>query len=119
MADLRIEDKQIEPGVEYVKFSGVLDASGQDAILNLEQKINKFGPKTKVIFDFTKLDYLNSYAIGFIAHWYNFLHKQEGDIILIKPQAQVYDTLNVLGMTNVLKIFESIEMALQDIKAAS
>ena len=116
MSNLQIEEKSLETGIEYVKFIGILDASGQDSILNLEQKINNLPSKTVVVFDFTELDYLNSYAIGFIAHWYNFLKKQEGEIVLIKPQSQVYDTLNVLGMTNVLKIFESLEVALQEIK---
>lgn len=115
MSNLKIEEKQLEPLIIYVKFSGVLDASGQEEILNLEQKINRFKSGTQVIFDLTTLDYLNSYAIGFIAHWYNFLRKQKGTIVLIKPQPQVHDTLNVLGMTNVLKIFESVEEALQDI----
>ncbi len=116
MSNLVIEEKSLEAGARYVKFTGVLDASGQDAILDLEQKINNFPPKTLVVFDFQELDYLNSYAIGFIAHWYNFLHKKEGNIVLVKPQSQVYDTLNVLGMTSVLKIFESTEEALRDSK---
>lgn len=116
MSNLQIEEKQLEKGVEYVKFAGVLDASSQNVILDLEQKINKFPQATLVIFDFTELDYLNSYAIGFIAHWYNFLHKIDGDIVLVKPQPQVYDTLNVLGMTNVLKVFETVESALDSRK---
>jgi len=116
MNNLRIEEKLLKEGFEYVKFIGVLDASGQEAVLNLEQKINGLSQGTRMIFDLTELDYLNSYAIGFIAHWYNFLRKQHGDIVLIKPQPQVYDTLHVLGMTNVLKIFESVEMALADLK---
>lgn len=116
MSNLSIEEKQLEAGIEYIKFTGVLDASGQEAILNLEQKISKFKEGVTAIFDFSELDYLNSYAIGFIAHWYNFLHKQNGEIVLVKPQPQVYDTLNVLGMTNVLKIFETLEGAVENCK---
>ena len=116
MSNITIEEKNLEKGIEYVKFIGILDASGQDSILNLEQKINKFISKTIIVFDFTELDYLNSYAIGFIAHWYNFIHSHGGDIVLIKPQSQVYDTLNVLGMTNVLRIFENVETALKELK---
>lgn len=113
MQDLRIQEEELKPGIKLVCFSGVLDMSGQEAVLELEKKIINYEAKTIAIFDFSDLAYLNSYAIGFIAHWYNHLKKKEGKILLVNPQKQVYDVLNVLGIANVLEIYDTVEKALE------
>lgn len=113
MQSLEIIEKELQPNIKHIKFIGALDSSEQEAVLNLEQKIKNYKPNLKLIFDFEELTYLNSFAIGFIAHWFNMLKTQNTQIVLLNPQTQVFDVLNVLGLTQVLKIVHSLDEAIK------
>lgn len=97
-------------------FDGAFDGSIKEPLVELEKFINSDLPKTNVIFDFKKLDYLNSYAIGQLVAWHNHLLKKEGKVMIAAPSKSVEDIFNILGISNLFKIFPDIESAVNSLK---
>jgi anti-anti-sigma factor len=98
--------------VHVVHFEGAFDGSMKDSLAELEQLIQGAAPGSNVIFDFKKLDYLNSYAIGQLVAWQNHLLKMKGQIIIAALNKNVEDILGILGISNLFKIFPDIDTAL-------
>lgn len=103
--------------VYTVSFEGAFDGSAKDSLSELEALVTNAVPQTTLIFDFQKLDYLNSYAIGQLVAWQNHLLKSQGQIIISGPSKNVEDILGVLGISNLFKIFPDAESALNTLKS--
>lgn len=97
--------------VHIAHFEGAFDGSMKEPLANLESLINSAEKGTNVIFDFKKLDYLNSYAIGQLVAWQNHLIKSEGQIVIVALNKNVEDILSILGISNLFKIFPDIDSA--------
>ena len=97
-------------------FEGAFDGSLKEPLAELEDLINKSPAKTNVILDFKKLDYLNSYAIGQLVAWHNHLLKGQGQIMVAASSKSVEDIFNILGISNLFKIFPDIESAIGSLK---
>ena len=97
-------------------FEGAFDGSVKEPLAELEKLINSNQPQTNVILDFKKLDYLNSYAIGQLVAWHNHLLKFKGQIMVASPSKSVEDIFNILGISNLFKIFPDIESAVNSLK---
>lgn len=114
---LTIEKNPNLENTHVVHFEGAFDGSVKEPLVDLEALVNGETPKTNLIFDFGKLDYLNSYAIGQLVAWHNHLVKNGGQIILTSLNKNVEDILNILGMGNLFKIFPDIQGALDALKS--
>ena len=118
MQKLEIVLEKVE-GVEnthVAHFEGAFDGSMKEPLKELEELLEDVQPNTNLIFDFKKLDYLNSYAIGQLVAWQNHLLKNQGQIIIAALNKNVEDILSILGISNMFKIFPDIESAVQTLK---
>jgi anti-anti-sigma factor len=113
---INIEKNFGSKNVHIVHFEGAFDGSIKDSLSELEQMIQAADDGSNVIFDFKKLDYLNSYAIGQLVAWQNHLLKIKGQIIIAALNKNVEDILGILGISNLFKIFPDIDSALGMVK---
>lgn len=92
-----------------MSFDGDLDKLGLDSVKdqidNMVAKIDK----SYLVFDFSRLNFINSESIGFIITVHYRLIKKEKKLVIIGASAHVFDVLQVIGITQLIKTFSDIQ----------
>ena len=98
---LQITEKRIEPDITLVELAGKL-ALGRES-QKVETLVEGFSKKgdLRVIFDMTKVDYIDSAGIGLVALASGKLKDSGGRLVVVAPEGRV---LQLLKMTQVAKI---------------
>lgn len=93
-----------------IKLQGDLDAitieAYDDAINKLVVTITN---PSIVVLDFSEVRYMNSTAIGNLAHWFSIFHEKLSEMHLIGLSESVYDTLDLVGLLPVIPHHASID----------
>lgn len=110
---INLEKQANADNVYLAHFEGAFDGSQKEPLTELENLVKSDDSKKVLVFDFEKLDYLNSYAIGQLVAWQNHLIKSHGQILITSLNKNVEDILSILGISNLFKIFPDVESALQ------
>ncbi|MFA5820917.1 MAG: STAS domain-containing protein [Candidatus Gracilibacteria bacterium] len=111
MADANIT---IEDAVDakIIHISGQLDESNVDEKIKEVYKIVEANPKNlHLIFDLENLDYLNSKAIGYLTDLYGKVTGDGGKIATAKAKTNILDILQVVGLTQLIQNFDTVELA--------
>lgn len=116
MQELQLSIKEESNNIFIVNFLGAFDGGAKENLLDIEKLVNNSKEKTLLIFNFEKLDYLNSYAIGQLVAWQNHLVKTNSNIIICSPSKNVEDILGVLGISNLFQIFPSLNDVMDNLK---
>ncbi|MFH1012460.1 MAG: STAS domain-containing protein [Candidatus Peregrinibacteria bacterium] len=113
---ITIEKQADLQNTHTVHFEGDFDGGSAEHVTELESLIGSAAPKTTLIFDFSKLNFLNSYAIGQLVQWHTQLKKKEGSIVITGTNKNVQDIFAIVGIHNLFRIFPSLSAALQALK---
>jgi len=105
------------PNSHIVHFDGDFDGYAKENLTDIQSFIDGCQPGSMLIFDFAKLNYLNSYAIGHLVAWHNHLSRMGGKILVAATNKNVEDIFAILGISTIFKIFPDIETAKEAIKA--
>lgn len=98
--------------IKLLKFAGQLDESNVDEkAKNIYELINGTPQGLFLIFDFEKLEYMNSKSIGYLTDWYTKLNEKKGGIIIANARPNIVDILQVVGLTQLIKSAASVEEA--------
>ncbi|MBI4995202.1 STAS domain-containing protein [Candidatus Peregrinibacteria bacterium] len=98
--------------MKLVKFAGQLDESNVDEkAKGIYDLINATPQGLALIFDFEKLEYMNSKSIGYLTDWYTKLSEKKGGIIIASARPNILDILQVVGLTQLIKCVSSVEEA--------
>ena len=114
-ATITIED--IPASVEgitakLVKFVGQLDESNVDEKAKiLYQLIEQYPKNLYLLFDFEQLEYMNSKSIGYLTDWYGKVSEGQGKISIGKPRSNILDILQVVGLTQLINCYQTIDEA--------
>ena len=112
-ANIIIEDSS--NGNQVIKIahvSGQLDESNIDEKIQEIYKIVEANPKgLHLIYDLEKLEYMNSKSIGYITDLYSKITESGGQVALVRAKANILDILQVVGLTQLIKYFETIDEA--------
>jgi len=85
-------------------FSGELDETNADKTFQpIYAELEKDWTQS-VVFDLEKLTYLNSKAIGYITDIYSHTDNHGGKLTLRNLTEQVYDILDIVGITSIVEI---------------
>ncbi len=116
--NIKLEINSIEsnPSVKVVKFIGDLDTTNVNGIL--DDLIEVLNEETihYVIADMEELRYVNSTGIGVLLHFNKISKDKDCIFILANLNDNVYEIMNIIGATSVVKIYDSVEDALENIK---
>lgn len=108
--DVETEDKNMT--VKLVKFSGQLDESNVDEKAQTIYDLIEQNPNNlNLIFDFEDLEYMNSKSIGYLTDWYGKVYENGGKIVIAKARPNILDILQVVGLTQLIKTYPTIEEA--------
>lgn len=98
--------------VKTVSITGQLDESNVDEKAKTIYQVIEGHPQNLfLIFDFGALDYMNSKAIGYLTDWYGKITEHGGKMVMAKVKPNVLDVLEVVGLTQLIKCYNSIEEA--------
>ncbi len=98
--------------IKQVIFSGQLDESNIDEkSQTIYQLITQFPKGLNLIFDFEKLEYMNSKSIGYLTDWYGKVTEGGGHLVITKAKPNIVDILSVIGLTQLIPMFGSLDEA--------
>lgn len=64
-----------------------------------------------LIFDFGGLEYMNSKSIGYLTDWFGKVTETQGKIAIVKAKPNIIDILEVIGLTQLIPMFASLDEA--------
>lgn len=103
-----VADKKLK----LVKFAGQLDESNVDEkAKEIYDVINSVPQGLYLIFDFEKLEYMNSKSIGYLTDWYTKLTEKKGGIVVANAKPNILDILQVVGLTQLISCAGTVEEA--------
>lgn len=98
--------------LKLVKFAGQLDESNVDEKAKGIYDLMSATPQGLfLIFDFEKLEYMNSKSIGYLTDWYTKLSEKKGGIVIANARPNILDILQVVGLTQLIKCVPTVEEA--------
>jgi len=115
-ATITIEEISAQAGAKamLVTITGQLDESNVDDKSKEVYKILEDNPgKVSLVFDLAGLEYMNSKSIGYLTDWYGKVKERGGDVFISRAKDNIADILQVVGLTQLIKTFESVDEAKQ------
>jgi len=114
MAQINITFQDInEAGkaLKLVTFNGQLDETNVDTEAQQIYKIIEEMHEPNLLFDFAGLEYMNSKSIGYVTDWYTKVMTKNGKIVIARPRANILDILKVVGITQIVNIYDNLDEA--------
>lgn len=109
-SDDQIERNAVKIPLKVIKLAGQLDESNVDDTARQVYEIMESMEKGNCLaFDLSALTYLNSKSIGYLTDWHLKMREKEGQIFIVSAQDNILDILNVVGLTQIVKNYESLE----------
>ncbi|MFH0820599.1 MAG: STAS domain-containing protein [Candidatus Peregrinibacteria bacterium] len=99
-------------------FDGDFDGGAATSLTDLQSFVDNATPKTKLILEFSKLNFLNSYAIGHLVAWHQHLTSLGGEVVIVGTNKNVEDIFAIVGISKLFKIFPDLSTAIADFKNA-
>lgn len=121
-ATVQIEELTNSTGkpIRVIKISGQLDESNVDEKVQEIYKLIEANPSgLNLIFDLEALEYMNSKSIGYLTDIYGKVTESGGSVAIIKARPNILDILQVVGLTQLIKTYNSREEALGQTTAAA
>jgi len=98
--------------VVILSFSGQLDEMTSDSIFErLKDFLKKKESERFFIFHLKDLEYINSKSIGYMTEIYRKVSSRGGRLVLAEVPENVLDILDLIGVTRVIEISDTIESA--------
>ena len=98
--------------IKIVHISGQLDESNVDEKIKEVYHVLESNPKElNLVCDLEKLEYMNSKSIGYLTDLYGKISDSGGQIAIANAKPNILDILQVVGLTQLIKTFGSIDEA--------
>jgi anti-anti-sigma factor len=109
---LKINWHDLKDNIVLVIFEGNLDFDTELYFKKMMENILKEG-KYNLIFDFSKVEYANSYGFNVLNETKEKIHQNKGSLKLINVQSNVLMLLQLVGLAQKYDFYNSIEEALE------
>lgn len=95
-----------ENGIAVITVEGSLDADGTQ---DLENRVVSLldGGESNILFDFSKLDYINSSGLRVLVMAYQRLKKNEGKVAICGIKDYIQEIFEVSGYDKIFPLFPS------------
>ncbi len=103
--------KQSAKAIKLITFTGQLDETNVDAEAQKIYRIIDEMPESNMLLDFANLEYMNSKSIGYLTDWYSKAMAKNGKIAIARPRANILDILKVVGITQIINIYDNLDKA--------
>ena len=115
LTQLEVKKSSTNTGIKVFSFHGELDETNVDSTFpNIIADIGDF-KGSRTLFNFGELHYLNSKSIGYIADTAQRTEDGGGKFALCSLTSEVQDTLDLVGITNIIPVYETEDTALVEL----
>ena len=114
MAQVNITFQDVDQAGKMLKliaFDGQLDETNVDSEAQKIYKVIEEMPEPNLLLDFAGLEYMNSKSIGYVTDWYSKAAAKNGKIIIARPKANILDILKVVGITQIINVYDNLDEA--------
>lgn len=112
---LTIEQKQVAPGATVLQLKGKVSIGRESQQLEWTiEDLLKRGAK-RVVFDLSKLEYIDSTGVGIVALCAGKLNQAGGALRLAAPQGIVQQVFKVVRIETVVPVLPTVEEALKNL----
>lgn len=114
MSDIQINFQDLLVGTKNAKlisFVGQLDETNVDHEAKKIYQVITEMPEPILLLNFPQLDYMNSKSIGYLTDWFSQATGKNGSVCIIGPKPNILDILKVVGITQIIKVYGTLEEA--------
>ncbi len=97
--------------IKIISFVGQLDETNVDEEAKKIYQIIDEMAEPNLLLDFAELAYMNSKSIGYVTDWYSRASAKNGKIAIINARPNILDILKVVGITQIINLYDNIESA--------
>jgi anti-anti-sigma factor len=102
-----------EKRFQIVDFNGDFDKAG---FTDIREQLNgavKSFVGSKLVFDFTKLKFINSEGIGYLMEVHAHLVKDSKQLIIVGANSHVKDVFGTIGLSEIITLYPSLDAFLK------
>jgi stage II sporulation protein AA (anti-sigma F factor antagonist) len=124
MSDVTIKTSELEGSTDQrkaylVAISGQLDETNVDEkAKEIYALIDQNAQNLLLLLDLSELTYMNSKSIGYLTDWYTKVSEHGGKLAICQAQDNVLDVLSVVGITNLIQHYTTLDEAKTAIMSA-
>ncbi len=114
MSDVQISFNDMTIGnkpAKMILFVGQLDETNVDHEAKKIYQVITEMAEPLLMLDFSALEYMNSKSIGYLTDWFTQASAKNGSIAIIAPKPNILDILKVVGITQIIQIYNTAEEA--------
>jgi anti-anti-sigma factor len=114
MSEIQITFQDLTLGgkpVKLIGFMGQLDETNVDHEAKQIYQVITEMAEPHLLLDFTSLEYMNSKSIGYVTDWFTQVSGKNGSISIVGPKPNILDILKVVGITQIIKVYNTLEEA--------
>ncbi|MBN2306675.1 STAS domain-containing protein [Candidatus Peregrinibacteria bacterium] len=114
MSDIQIAFQDLTLGAKAAKlitFVGQLDETNVDHEARKIYQVITEMAEPVLLLDFSDLEYMNSKSIGYVTDWFTQASAKNGSISIIGPKPNILDILKVVGITQIITVYNTLEEA--------
>ncbi|NJC97764.1 MAG: anti-sigma factor antagonist [Anaerolineales bacterium] len=101
---MKLRYSEMENGIRLLKLSGALDLAGTRSI-EVEFVRRCAGENARVLVDLSKVNYISSIGIPLLINTAKSLSLRNGRMVLLNPQRNVADVLEMTGIPLIIPTF--------------
>jgi anti-anti-sigma factor len=99
------------PNIKVVHLSGELDEVSIERLRTYVDPILENKNVVKLIFDFEKLEFINSKGIGYLVSVHTHLAKDGRSLVIVGAVEPVMDVISLVGLTSIIPYYETLSDA--------
>jgi len=108
-ANLKISISPLENNNQTVSFDGEFDKAGHSEISSELDGVVKAFKGTNLIFDFTRLKFINSEGIGYLMEIHAHLVKLDKKLVIVGLNSHVADVFKTIGINEIIPVYDTLE----------
>lgn len=107
---MRLQYSELDHGIRLIKLNGTLDINGVSRV-EVEFVRRCAGEKVFVLVDLSKVNYISSIGIPLLINSAKAVGKNGGRMILLSPQKNVENILELTGIPLIIPIHHDLDSA--------
>ncbi len=111
---MKLQYNELDNGIRLIKLSGALDMNGTYSI-EIEFVRQCAGENVRVIVDLSRVNYISSIGIPMLINTARSVSRQGGKMVLLNPQRNVSEVLEITGIPQIITICTDLESAISAI----
>ncbi len=107
--NLKITVSEEDDNTQVISFDGEFDKAGHSEISSdLDKAVKEFNG-TSLVFDFTRLKFINSEGIGYLMEIHTHLLKKDKKFVIVGLNSHVKDVFDTIGISEIIPVHKTLD----------